>query len=239
MSRLILVRHGQASFLADDYDQLSPTGHAQSERLGQYWSSRDQVFDLVVHGPGKRHIQTGSLVAGVYRKAGLAWPEPAAVSDFDEYQAFELLRKALPLLIERDAGIRALEHDFRSKTDPLEAARAFELVFQRVTRMWAAGEIDADGVEPWEDFCARVTRGLKQVTKMAGKSATVGVFTSGGPIATAVRLALGISAVKTLELSWASRNASYSEFLFSDTKFSLSSFNVHPHLEDADVLTYR
>ena len=37
MSRLFLVRHGQASFLSDDYDRLSPLGLEQSRRLGQHW----------------------------------------------------------------------------------------------------------------------------------------------------------------------------------------------------------
>ena len=34
MGTLYLVRHGQASFGADDYDQLSPLGHQQALRLG-------------------------------------------------------------------------------------------------------------------------------------------------------------------------------------------------------------
>ena len=58
MSHLTLVRHGQASFLADDYDQLSERGLVQSERLGKYWSSiLNGPFDLVVYGPAKRHLQ--------------------------------------------------------------------------------------------------------------------------------------------------------------------------------------
>ena len=36
MGTLYLVRHGQASFGADDYDQLSPLGQQQAVRLGEY-----------------------------------------------------------------------------------------------------------------------------------------------------------------------------------------------------------
>jgi broad specificity phosphatase PhoE len=36
MGTLYLVRHGQASFGADDYDQLSELGRRQSVRLGEY-----------------------------------------------------------------------------------------------------------------------------------------------------------------------------------------------------------
>jgi broad specificity phosphatase PhoE len=37
MGTLYLVRHGQASFGADDYDQLSPLGQQQTVRLGEYF----------------------------------------------------------------------------------------------------------------------------------------------------------------------------------------------------------
>ena len=35
MSRLILVRHAQASFFSKDYDQLSPLGEVQAAALGE------------------------------------------------------------------------------------------------------------------------------------------------------------------------------------------------------------
>jgi len=240
MSHLTLVRHGQASFLADDYDQLSERGLVQSERLGKYWSSiLNGPFDLVVYGPAKRHLQTGEVVADAFRKEGLSWPEPVEIPEFDEFQAFELMRAALPGLLERDPAVRELEMNFRTHTDAREKARAFEKLFQRVTRLWVAGELKTEGVEPWEEFCARVVRGLEQVRELAGRKANVVVFTSGGPISAAAGTALGLTPVKTLELSWVSRNSSYSEFLFSDGRFSLSSFNVHPHITEAHLLTYR
>ena len=37
MSVLYVVRHGQASFFTDNYDQLSPKGVEQSRLLGKYW----------------------------------------------------------------------------------------------------------------------------------------------------------------------------------------------------------
>ena len=94
-------------------------------------------------------------------------------------------------------------------------------------------------VEPWKDFCARIERGITIIRNAAGKNARIAVFTSGGVIAATVRLALDLAPQKTLELSWTSRNASYTEFLFSPERFSLASFNNHPHLENEDLLTYR
>ena len=45
MSTLALVRHAQASFFADNYDQLSPVGEQQARLLGQYWVKRQMRFD--------------------------------------------------------------------------------------------------------------------------------------------------------------------------------------------------
>ena len=46
MGTLYLVRHGQASFGADDYDNLSPLGHQQSQRLGVYFRDARKAAKL-------------------------------------------------------------------------------------------------------------------------------------------------------------------------------------------------
>ncbi|HEX5739103.1 MAG TPA: phosphoglycerate mutase family protein, partial [Hydrogenophaga sp.] len=58
MGTLYLVRHGQASFGAEDYDQLSERGRQQSVQLGRYWAARGLVFDAVITGTLRRHEQT-------------------------------------------------------------------------------------------------------------------------------------------------------------------------------------
>ncbi|MBU5895007.1 histidine phosphatase family protein, partial [Vibrio cholerae O1] len=63
MGTLYLVRHGQASFGAEDYDQLSERGTAQSQRLGAYWRERGLRFDAVYTGTLRRHEQTLAGIA--------------------------------------------------------------------------------------------------------------------------------------------------------------------------------
>ena len=43
----------------------------------------------------------------------------------------------------------------------------------------------------------------------------------------------------TLELAWMVRNAAWSEFVFSGDRFTLSTFNAFPHLDEPRLLTYR
>lgn len=212
----------------------------QCERLGEYWSSMTGTrFDVVVHGPAKRHRQTGAIVGDVFRKRGIHWPHPIEIPEFGEYQAFELMRAAVPALRERDAEVREMDETFLRAEGPAEKMRAFERLFQRVTLAWVKGELDAGGVEPWAEFCVRVRRGLDQVRGEAGRNANVAVFTSAGPMSAAVAEALELGAIKTMELSWIARNSGYTEFLFSGGRFSLARFNAHPHITEPRLLTYR
>ena len=77
MGTLYLVRHGQASFGAADYDNLSELGHRQSVRLGEYWRERGMTFDAVITGTLKRHRQTWAGIAkglGLEHDDALPWP---------------------------------------------------------------------------------------------------------------------------------------------------------------------
>ncbi len=236
MSTLVLIRHGQASFLSQDYDQLSDLGAQQSRRLGEHWKSTGTIYDRIYCGPARRHAQTCQLTV---EAAGSGWPEVHRVDEFDEYNAFGLLKAVLPELVCQDSLARILHDGYTAPPNPQAKARAFERLFQHVTRRWVAGEIEAEGIEPWSEFCARVARGIARVVRENSSGRRVAVFTSGGPIAAAARIALDLSSVKTLELSWSSYNASYSEFLFSPDRFSLLSFNRYPHLCGNGLLSWR
>ena len=239
MALLTLVRHGQASFLQENYDKLSERGESQSRILGEYWVRTGARFDQIYYGPACRHLRTGEIVGEVFRQAGTAWPQPLTLPELDEYPGIEVVRTFLPGLMETHEDIRALDAEFRQAGEQDVAFRLFDKLFARITRMWVAEELDSPDVEPWKDFCARIDRGIGVIREAAGKNARIAVFTSGGVIAATVRKALDLAPQKTLELSWTSRNASYTELLFSPERFSLASFNNHPHLENEDLLTYR
>jgi broad specificity phosphatase PhoE len=236
MGLLTLVRHGQASFMQPDYDKLSTLGELQARTLGEYWVQRGIRFDHVYYGPARRQIDTGEIAGRVYRDAGIDWPEPVHLPEFDEYPGIELMRGFLPALIEKHEDLRLLDAEFRTAGDRTVAARAFEKVFQRVTRLWVAGELESPEVESWQSFCDRVERGIATVREAGGRAV---LFSSGGVMAAAVRIALDLSPLRTLELSWTPRNASYSEFQFSGDRFSLGSFNSYPHLDSPELLSWR
>ncbi|MDO8250606.1 MAG: phosphoglycerate mutase family protein, partial [Rhodoferax sp.] len=82
MGTLYLVRHGQASFGAEDYDQLSALGRQQSLRLGDYFRQKGLNFDAVLSGTLRRHLQTYAAIreGGAFDLEALQWP---GLNDFD------------------------------------------------------------------------------------------------------------------------------------------------------------
>jgi broad specificity phosphatase PhoE len=239
MGTCFLVRHAQASFLEQDYDKLSQVGEAQAILLGEYWARHNVLFDRVWVGPRVRHKETANLVRKSYGTAGVRFPEPLMLPEFDEYQAEAVLVRSLPGLIEKDEKIRKLHGAFQASSEPAGRRASFQRLFEAVIGEWVGGAICPPGIETWLEFCARVNSGLAKVCSSGGHGERVAVFTSGGPIAVALQRALRLPAESALGVSWMSRNSSWSEFLYSEQRFTLSSFNVHGHIHDAAMLTYR
>jgi broad specificity phosphatase PhoE len=239
VSRLFLVRHAQASFLEEDYDKLSALGEEQARWLGEYWARQNLPFDRVCAGPRVRQRHTADIVAGAFEVAGRPFPKISSISEFDEYDGENVLKRALPKLLEANENVRELCEAFTKASDSADRAKKFQKLFEWVITRWVGGELAVPGVESWEQFGARVNRGISQVISESGRRATAAIFCSGGPIAIAVQRALKISPQHTLQVMWMSRNASYTEFLFSGNRFTLSGFNAHPHLDHASLLTYR
>jgi broad specificity phosphatase PhoE len=239
MGILYLVRHAQASFLEPNYDKLSALGEAQVRVLGEYWAQRKITFDRAGAGPCVRQKDTAQIVSAAYQKAGLHFPEPEMLEEFDEYQGEAVLRGSLPALLEKDSGIRDLHAAFQSCTSNATKRATFQKLFEAVIGDWVRGAIHLEGVESWPDFCTRVNSGLDKFLASKKRGERVAIFTSGGPIAVATQRALRLSPESTLQMTWMSRNSSWSEFLYNAKRFTLSSFNIHEHIGDPAMRTYR
>jgi len=239
MSRLFVVRHGQASFMEQDYDKLSTVGETQARLLGEYWAHRRVLFDRVYSGPRVRQIETARIVGDAYTKLDLPWPDPVIMPEFDEYHGESVMDASLPQLVETNPTIRELHEAFRNSRDLNEQHRTFQRLFEVIIGKWVAQEIVVENIESWQEFSARVYQGLSKIAAADGKGQQVAIFSSGGPIGVTVQRALELAPQMTLKIAWMARNCSFTELLFSGERFTLSGFNAFPHLDDPAVLTYR
>lgn len=238
MSTLTLVRHAQASFHADNYDELSALGREQARLLGELWMRRQIDFDEVYCGPRVRQRQTAEIVGSVCAKAGRTWPEPVTLAELDEYDFGHLLRDLGPEFARQDAAFAELLANYRRDRDGPNRARSFQKMFEALTMHWATTTCTVSGVESFAAFRERVARGLRRITERPGSGRCIAAFTSGGVIGAAMRLALGTTDRMALELNWRVRNCSLTEFVFTKGRFTLDSFNALSHLESPELWTY-
>ena len=239
MAVLTLVRHGQASYMEEDYDRLSPLGERQARKLGEFWARHRLEFHRVFCGPAKRHRRTCEIAGETVRAAGLPWPEPVAVTEVDEIDAGKLMQVYVPQLVQQEPEVRRLWEEFQAAGGSPEAGRILQWLFEEIARHWCDASIPISEVESWQGFRERISGAIAGIRQSAANGSNTVVFTSGGPIAATVSLVLDLPPRKSVELIWASRNCSYSEFLFKGNRFSLSSFNSYPHLDSRELLTYR
>ena len=214
MGTLYLVRHGQASFGADDYDNLSALGRQQSVRLGEYWRNRGMTFDAVLVGTLKRHAQTlDGLLEGLGTTARpIQWP------GLNEYDSAAVIATIHPEPLEKPDTPELYRHHFRLLRDALT--------------QWMNGVTSPKGMPSYVDFQKGVTSALDHVRTQC--DGTVLLVSSGGPISTAVGHVLGTTPETTIELNLRIRNASITEFAFTPKRHMLVTYNTLPHLDHAD-----
>jgi broad specificity phosphatase PhoE len=246
MSTLLLIRHGQASYGAGDYDRLSPLGVHQARALGTALATAPlhaAPLDALYVGPLVRQRDTALHLREAAAEAGRALPEPELLDELTEYPAFELLRALLPRLAGEDPQLAALAS---GRAGPADAARLMDAAFERIIGGWARGELHAEGVESFEAFGQRVRRAIEAIVARHRGGARVAAVTSGGVIAVALRLALGFHDGRTMATGRVIRNASISEFAWRSDgfswragDFSAMGFNDVAHLGEPAHVTYR
>ncbi|REK17901.1 MAG: histidine phosphatase family protein [Planctomycetota bacterium] len=239
MSTLALVRHGQASFFSDNYDQLSPLGEQQARLLGEYWVRRGVHVDEVFTGPRVRQIETAALAGEAFARAGLPWPEPQFLPELDEHQVDRLIKVAMPQIAAEYPEVGRLHADYHAADGPRDKHRTFQLMFEEVVKLWVDAKVSAPEIETWSEFRERVRSGLKKIVAGQGRGRRVAAFSSVGAITVCLQAALDCGDLKALDLGWRVRNCTVTDFVFSGGRLTLEGFNAYPHLEDPAMWTYR
>lgn len=236
MSTLYLIRHGQASFGSDDYDNLSSRGRHQARLLGEFMLHAGIRMDACWSGPLRRQRQTADEIMACYQDAAIDIPRPVFADAFGEYDYESVLRALIPIIASEDPPFI---HDVDAM---LSGRRAFQKVFGRVMVRWASGDDRVDTIVSWSSFGSRVIAGIREIVDQSPAGSHVVLFTSGGPIAAIVGHVLNLAPEKAVALSWQLVNASLTRLQFSSRGIGLDTFNEKGHLEqsgDMHMLTYR
>jgi broad specificity phosphatase PhoE len=116
MALVYLIRHGQASFGADDYDVLSPAGHQQGKLVGDELRRRGVRAGQVWTGTLRRQRETAEAA-----ELGLPIREDARWNEYDHLN---------------------LVNDFVAGEHP-PTPREFQLSLDGALRQWIASDADS------------------------------------------------------------------------------------------------
>jgi broad specificity phosphatase PhoE len=217
MSQLILLRHGQAAFGAERYDQLSELGLRQAQAAGRHWAAQGTRFTRVIIGPRRRHRLTAQAAI-----------DPLGLKLGDAVE---------PALDEFADGSTILA-SARARAGAAEAPDQRTLLQQygKEIEAWAAGEVEIPGTPTARAFRTGIADWLGTLTTESEPDQNVLAVTSGGVIAAAFTELMGLPDREIGTLMRRIRNASLTEVLFSRGRMSLLSFNCAAHLP-ADLIT--
>jgi broad specificity phosphatase PhoE len=234
MSVLYLIRHGQAG-TRENYDSLSDLGRTQARLLGEHFRTQGINFAAAYSGSLSRQLTTAAEVL----------PDSQITVDpgWDEFDLSHVYSELAPRLVHDDEQFRVEYEEMQRDIAQSQGAhhapvhRKWNDCDKKCVRAWVEGRYEYSG-ESWISFVARIHDALNRVTAAAHEG-NVAVFTSATPI--------GIAAAKTLEIAdgramWLAAvmfNASFTTLRVHGDEVRLFTLNAIPHLDDAQLRTFR
>jgi broad specificity phosphatase PhoE len=225
MPTVLLVRHGQASFGAADYDLLSDLGRRQAEIVAASLAERGYNPSRLVTGTLRRQLET----AAAFAVPGA--PELEVEPRWNEYDADDVLTH------HSETALR-LEADGAGET---MTNRGFQAALEPALAEWVAHAERSPTAQTWPQFSGAGSDALSELTAGLDSGETAIVVTSGGAIAAVVGTLLGAPAETFAALNRTLVNSSVTKLAIGSTGTNVVSFNDHSHLETVDraLVTYR
>lgn len=227
MGMIYLIRHGQAGFLKEDYDQLSELGGKQAQLLGSALKKRNQSVFKIRSGSLVRHRKTADHCLKSFGQK-----LPCTIDDrWNEYDHMELLVKHNP----RFTDYNAIGDHLKKEDNPM---RSLQQILNNSIADWIKGE--REYTQAWQLFKENCWMALKELAAQLNSGENAWVFTSGGPISAILIQLLCIEDEQFVGLQGRLVNSSITKVLVGKNGLSLSTYNDYSHLEhDRNLITYR
>ena len=226
MGKIFLVRHGQASLGAANYDQLSALGVQQSRRLGEYFKECGVQFEAAYCGTLVRQQHTLSHILNALEVEPGSCPitQTDSLNEYDSHGVMQCIHKG----------------PIPNPSTP-EGYKAFFRLLRSALLYWITHPVTPVNTPSFTTFLDGVRRTLKEIQLKHTGSGSVLVISSGGPISTALAYLMSIGPQTQIELNLGLRNTSVCELNFNQRKISVIGFNSVAHLAQEkykDWITY-
>ena len=230
MANIYLIRHGQASFGSDNYDNLSTLGHSQARHLAEHFNQRNIQPSHVICGNMTRHQQT--------RNACLAALSPPLLHDslqisaaWNEFNHEDVIAVYRPDLAHPDT----MKQYLSQQPSP---TRAFIELFSQAIKQWQHADNSAQYSESWQQFNQRIANGLTQLIEQTADDDTVFVYTSGGVISAAIMQTLSIPESQFFNINKQLVNCSVTQLHIKRQRLSVITLNEHGYFDGTQKHLY-
>lgn len=234
MSRIYLVRHGQAG-TRKVYDSLSDLGKRQARLLGEYFISEGIEFSAAYRGNMLRHEKTAAEVIAAYKEAGHPFPDVILAPRWNEFDLDAIYRALAPRLSAQDPVFKREYDEMMAQASA--ADRRWMPCDTKVVAAWIGGQHPYEG-ESWDAFHSRVIECQAELDA-AERHKNVVIFTSATPIGIWTALTMDIADHRAMKLAGVLQNASYTMIRLHDGELRLHIFNAIPHLPAKELRSYR
>lgn len=219
MSRIYLVRHGQAAFSRAGLGGLTPTGLRQCEALAAHWRTIGRRMDQVFAGTLPRQRESAEAFARATAGPDDAPAEIRLLPGIEEYDHLAL--------IAAHAG-------------PAEDAAGLRGRLVPALQAWVEGRLE--GVERYADFRGRCRAALDEVIAATDRGGQSVLFGSAGSLAAAIQSYLGVGDADLIRLKLTFYNTGVSCLLADGRRVTIESLNAVAHLEQpglSPLVTHR
>jgi broad specificity phosphatase PhoE len=225
MPTVLLVRHGQASFGAEDYDLLSEVGRRQAEIAAASLAERDYRPTRLISGTLRRQRETAAPFAAL---GGAALEEERRWDEFDADEVLEHHGASSLRLEAGDDGETLTTRSFQAALDPALAE-------------WIAHADGSPTTQTWPQFSTAGAAALRDLAAELTAGQTAVVVTSAGTIGALLCGLWGAPPALFPAFNRVLVNASVTKLAVGSTGVNVISFNDHSHLESVDraLVTYR
>lgn len=235
MASIYVIRHGQASFGEENYDKLSTLGCRQAQVLGEYLRDCGIHFDATYSGDLQRQQKTAKL-ATASQPGDIKHQIDARLNEIDNEEQLEEL---LPVVLRSKPALQALVDG------GLSSSKDYQKVLKQVFNYWVSPNCPDSSIQSWASYNSDVRAVMVEIMAAQGAGKSIGVFTSGGTIATIVAQVLGLGSEHVYNFYEPVINCSVTQLFYSGDKVSLSYYNDHSFLDllgfqkNESLVTYR
>jgi broad specificity phosphatase PhoE len=224
MPTVLLVRHGQASFGAADYDVLSDLGRRQAEIVADSLAARGYQPARLYAGTLRRQQETAAAFSA------LGAPALEVEPRWDEFDSGDVLTH------HSESALRIEGEGAKTLTN-----RGFQAALEPALAQWLEHAERSPTAQTWPQFSAAGPGALADLAADLGSGETAVVVTSGGAIAAVVGAVIGAPAEVFTALNRTLVNAGVTKIAIGSTGMNVISVNDHSHLElvDRELVTYR